>query len=70
VSWLASEASAHVTGRVFEVSGAVLVIAEGWSRGSWAEAVGDASDLGVVLDSLLVRARPNARIAGSVGSAR
>ena len=33
VTWLASEESAGVTGRVFEASGQMLAIAEGWSRG-------------------------------------
>jgi NAD(P)-dependent dehydrogenase (short-subunit alcohol dehydrogenase family) len=33
VVWLGSEASAEVTGRVFEVEGGVLTVAEGWRRG-------------------------------------
>ena len=33
VTWLASEESSNVTGRVFEASGGVLAVAEGWHRG-------------------------------------
>lgn len=66
VTWLASERSAHVTGRVFEVSGELVAVAEGWSRGPSAAAVDDAADVGAVLDELLAVARPNARIDGSV----
>ncbi|HZZ36253.1 MAG TPA: SDR family oxidoreductase, partial [Caulobacteraceae bacterium] len=33
VVWLASEQSSEVSGRVFEASGGVLAVAEGWHRG-------------------------------------
>ncbi len=33
VTWLVSEESAAITGRVFEASGRVLAVAEGWVRG-------------------------------------
>ena len=33
VTWLASEESKGVTGRVFEASGQFLAVAEGWVRG-------------------------------------
>ncbi len=33
VTWLGSVASAHVTGRVFEVEGGVISLAGGWRRG-------------------------------------
>src|SRR5436309_7511694 len=48
VTWLASAESKDVTGRVFEASGNVLAIAEGWVRGPRHAPVEDASDLGPV----------------------
>jgi NAD(P)-dependent dehydrogenase (short-subunit alcohol dehydrogenase family) len=70
VTWLASEYSGHVTGRVFEVSGGMLAVAEGWSRGPSTEGVSTAADAGEVIDNLLWKARPNARLDGSVRTAR
>ncbi len=37
VTWLASSESADVTGRVFDVTGQVLSVAEGWERGPTAQ---------------------------------
>ncbi|GAA3445020.1 SDR family oxidoreductase [Planomonospora venezuelensis] len=37
VAWLGSAESAHVTGRVFEVEGGVISLAEGWRHGPRAE---------------------------------
>jgi NAD(P)-dependent dehydrogenase (short-subunit alcohol dehydrogenase family) len=58
VAWLASTQSAHVTGRVFEVEGGKLAIADGWHHG---EAVDkgdrwDPAELGPVVDGLLAKA--------------
>jgi NAD(P)-dependent dehydrogenase (short-subunit alcohol dehydrogenase family) len=64
VTWLASEQSAHVTGRVFEASGQVLAIAEGWHRGPRTEPLDDPTQLGPVVDDLLAKARPNANMNG------
>jgi NAD(P)-dependent dehydrogenase (short-subunit alcohol dehydrogenase family) len=58
--WLASEDSRDVTGRVFEVSGERIAVAEGWHRGPAAPAVADPELVGPVLTRLLERARPNA----------
>lgn len=66
VTWLASEQSGHVTGRVFEVSGDMVAVAEGWSRGPRAQAVEEAAAAGEIIDALLAEARPNARIDGSI----
>ena len=55
VVWLASEASAHVTGRCFEIFGGRLSIAEGW-RGGQVHDHGErfeAQELGAVVDTLL-----------------
>jgi NAD(P)-dependent dehydrogenase (short-subunit alcohol dehydrogenase family) len=59
-TWLASTQSAHVTGRVFEASGHVLAIAEGWHRGPQAEPVTDPTAIGPIVEDLLKRARKNA----------
>src|SRR6266508_2616238 len=48
VTWLASPESAGVTGRVFEASGRVLAVAEGWHRGPTAEPVDDPTEIGAV----------------------
>ena len=58
--WLASEQSGDVTGRVFEISGEVFAIAEGWHRGPRTSPVGDPEDVDRAARDLLARARPNA----------
>jgi NAD(P)-dependent dehydrogenase (short-subunit alcohol dehydrogenase family) len=65
VCWLASERSSHVTGRVFEASGGVLAIAEGWHRGPSAPPVDDPEAIGEVVDHLLAQARPPADMSGA-----
>ena len=64
VTWLVSAQSAHITGRVFEASGQVLAIAEGWHRGPTTEAVGDPTEIGAVVDELMRTARKNAGMDG------
>ncbi|HMG43079.1 MAG TPA: SDR family oxidoreductase [Acidimicrobiales bacterium] len=65
VCWLASPLSRHVTGRVFDVSGRMISVAEGWHRGPTME---DPSDdpmlLGALIDDLVKDARPNADMQG------
>jgi NAD(P)-dependent dehydrogenase (short-subunit alcohol dehydrogenase family) len=68
VTWLASEQSAGVTGRVFEASGQVLAIAEGWHRGPTHAPVEDPSALGPIVEQLLGAARPAAGMDGRDGS--
>jgi NAD(P)-dependent dehydrogenase (short-subunit alcohol dehydrogenase family) len=63
-TWLASPESAGVTGRVFEASGRVLAIAEGWHRGPTMEPVDDPTKLGPVVADLVSRARPPADMQG------
>jgi NAD(P)-dependent dehydrogenase (short-subunit alcohol dehydrogenase family) len=65
VTWLASEQSSEVTGRVIEASGQVLAIAEGWHRGPSARPVDDPVAAGEVIRSLLADARPPADMSGS-----
>jgi NAD(P)-dependent dehydrogenase (short-subunit alcohol dehydrogenase family) len=64
VTWLASLESGHVTGRVFEASGRVFGIAEGWHRGPTAAPAEDPTTLGPVVDDLVRRARRNADMNG------
>ncbi len=64
VTWLASSQSAGVTGRVFEASGRVLGIAEGWHRGPVAKPIEDPAAMGPVVEELLRQARKNAGMDG------
>jgi NAD(P)-dependent dehydrogenase (short-subunit alcohol dehydrogenase family) len=64
VTWLASAQSAHVTGRIFEASGKLLAVAEGWHRGPLAQPVDDPTTLGPIVDELVRGARKNAGMDG------
>ncbi len=64
VTWLASRESSDVTGRVFESSGNVLAVAEGWHRGPSTEPVDDPTTLGPIVRDLVSRARLNADMQG------
>lgn len=68
VTWLVSEESKNVTGKVFEASGSVLAIAEGWHRGPTHAPVADPTTLGPVVEELLSKARLNAGMDGVEGS--
>ncbi len=68
VTWLCSAESAGVTGRVFEASGEVLAVAEGWVRGPSAAPVEDPTELGPVVADLLRDARRSSGMDGSPGS--
>jgi NAD(P)-dependent dehydrogenase (short-subunit alcohol dehydrogenase family) len=67
VTWLASAESKDVTGRVFEASGNVLAIAEGWVRGPRQSPVEDAAALGPIVHELLAKARLNSGMEGEPG---
>jgi len=67
VTWLASAESKDVTGRVFEASGNVLAIAEGWVRGPRHAPLEDPSALGPVVRELLAKARINSGMDGEPG---
>jgi len=62
--WLASEQSAEVSGRMFEASGGVLAIAEGWHRGPTAEPVQDPNLIGPLVAEMMSKARKNAGMNG------
>ena len=68
VTWLASEQSAGVTGRVFEASGQILAIAEGWVRGPTTDPIDDPTQLGDVVAKLLADARSNSGMDGRPGT--
>ncbi|MEE8311568.1 MAG: SDR family oxidoreductase [Candidatus Binatia bacterium] len=65
VTWLASVESSEVTGRVFEATGQLLAVAEGWHRGPVVEPLEDPTELGPVVRDLVRRARKNAGMDGS-----
>ncbi|MCH2172434.1 SDR family oxidoreductase [Myxococcota bacterium] len=64
VTWLASRESADVTGRIFESTGGVLAVAEGWHRGPTTDPVEDPTLLGPVVRDLVNRARLNSGMDG------
>jgi NAD(P)-dependent dehydrogenase (short-subunit alcohol dehydrogenase family) len=65
VCWLASPESATVTGRVFDVSGRMLSVSEGWHRGPTIEGPDDdPAVLGQAVLDLVAQARPNANMFG------
>jgi hypothetical protein len=53
---------------VFEATGRVLAIAEGWHRGPTHEPVDDATKLGPIVEELMSKARLNAGMDGEDGS--
>ena len=67
VTWLASAESKDVSGRVFEASGNVLAIAEGWVRGPRHAPLEDPAALGPVVRELLAKARVNSGMDGEPG---
>jgi NAD(P)-dependent dehydrogenase (short-subunit alcohol dehydrogenase family) len=67
IAWLASPQSAHVTGRVFEIEGGKVSVADGWQHGP-ARDKGDrwtADELGPVIDDLLAEAPRPAPVYGT-----
>ncbi|EHB50302.1 3-oxoacyl-(acyl-carrier-protein) reductase [Mycolicibacterium rhodesiae JS60] len=66
VVWLASPEAAEVTGRVFNVKGGGISVAEGWMAGPGVsrDARWDPAELGEVIPSLLAQARPSSDGAG------
>ncbi|MDA0370907.1 MAG: SDR family oxidoreductase [Actinomycetota bacterium] len=67
VTWLASAEAKAVTGRVFEASGDVLAVAEGWVRGPRTAPVDDPTALGPIVADLLASARKNSGMNGEPG---
>jgi NAD(P)-dependent dehydrogenase (short-subunit alcohol dehydrogenase family) len=67
VTWLASDEAADVTGRIFEASGDVLAVSEGWVRGPKHGPVDDPTILGPIVAELLLKARKNSGMDGTPG---
>jgi NAD(P)-dependent dehydrogenase (short-subunit alcohol dehydrogenase family) len=63
VVWLASGEARGITGRVFNVRGGVISVAEGWRAGPGADkgARWDPAELGAVIPDLVEKAAPNVR---------
>ena len=59
VVWLGSVESRDVTGRIFEVEGGIIRVAEGWARGGEIDkgAKWDPAELGPVVEDLLAKSR-------------
>ena len=67
VTWLVSDESAAVTGRVFEASGRVLAVAEGWVRGPQVDPTEDPTAMGPLVETMLATARANSGMNGEPG---
>ncbi|MGP4017547.1 SDR family oxidoreductase [Saccharopolyspora sp. 5N708] len=68
VAWLASVDSGDVTGRIFDVRGSEIGVAEGWRLGPTARKEGrwTASELGALVPGLVAKAAPNVDMRGRV----
>jgi NAD(P)-dependent dehydrogenase (short-subunit alcohol dehydrogenase family) len=64
VTWLASRESSGVTGRIFEATGRLFAVAEGWHRGPGTEPVDDPTRLGPIVADLVARVRKNSGMDG------
>jgi NAD(P)-dependent dehydrogenase (short-subunit alcohol dehydrogenase family) len=67
VVWLGSAESRDVTGKVFEVEGGLIRVAEGWAFGPQVDkgARWDPAELGPVVADLLAKARPPVPVYGT-----
>jgi len=67
VVWLGSVESRDVTGKVFELEGGIIRVAEGWARGPEVDkgARWDPAELGPVVSDLLAKARPPMPVFGA-----
>ncbi|MCY4176270.1 MAG: SDR family NAD(P)-dependent oxidoreductase [Acidimicrobiaceae bacterium] len=63
-AWLASPEAANVTGRVFDIRGEQLGIAEGWHLGPVETQPDNPAELGPVMSKLMEAARLNASMSG------
>ena len=63
-TWLASEESRPVTGRVFDITGRAMSVSEGWHRGPTVEPTDDPTRVGPLVEEIVSAARPNADMSG------
>jgi NAD(P)-dependent dehydrogenase (short-subunit alcohol dehydrogenase family) len=68
VVWLGSEASREVTGRIFNVHGGYISVAEGWRAGPSVnkKARWDPAELSQVIPDLVAKAGPTTDISGTI----
>jgi NAD(P)-dependent dehydrogenase (short-subunit alcohol dehydrogenase family) len=68
VVWLGSPESASVTGRVFDVRGGHVSVAEGWHAGPGVDKGSrwEPAELGTVIPDLVAKAAPNANMLGEI----
>jgi hypothetical protein len=66
--WLGSDAAAGVSGRIFNVHGGHISVAEGWRAGPRVDSGGlwEPSDLSDVIPDLVARAGPTTDISGTL----
>jgi hypothetical protein len=64
--WLCTADADGVTGRVFDVRGRAVAVAEGWSLGPSAEQPDDPVDFTEAMQAIVAAARPNASMDGTV----
>jgi NAD(P)-dependent dehydrogenase (short-subunit alcohol dehydrogenase family) len=63
-TWLVSEESREITGRVFQAGSGIFAVAEGWHKGPQAEQIEDPHQAGKILTELAKKARKNAGMNG------
>ena len=68
VAWLASPEAQDITGRVFDVGGGKVSVAEGWHMGpeKSKEGLWTVEELRTVVPELVARAAPNANMQGKI----
>lgn len=68
VAWLASPEAQDITGRIFDVGGGKVSVAEGWHMGpeKSKEGLWTVEELRTVVPELVARAAPNANIQGKI----
>jgi len=67
VVWLASEKSAHINGRCFEIFGGKISLADGWRTGAITDkgAKWEPEELGAELDRIIDQAEPPQKVYGT-----
>ena len=63
-TWLVSEQSREITGRVFQAGNGIFAVAEGWHKGPTVDQIEDPVQAGKVLAEIAAKARKNAGMNG------